>query len=306
MALANGNSAIRIGMNRTFHNGAGRQRDFTSPERLAQNLGDYFQWTLPHALPIPIDRFWISAAKDTDGTAHFIFPHGEPSLAVFRQSHDDGSLSDVKITLCLPAQKARWHEPAPNTELIAFRLKPELASAAFGVNMAECYDAQMAEQGASLINGGGRALIAAETGGVRDIANALFEEILRASQCIASTQSLEAEAARRIRAANGSISITALAQELDTTERTLRRRFKHTLGVSPKTYARQLRISAAAMLADHCIAPGWADIAVKTGFYDQAHMITEYKALTGSTPKETHAFRRALSGFSNTRTRLAS
>ena len=289
-----------------FHNGADRQRDFASPERLAQNLGDYFQWTLPHARPIPVDRFWVSAAKDTDGAAHFILPHGEPSLAVFRQTDGDGSLRDVKITLCLPAQKARWHEPAPNTELIAFRLAPEFASRAFGICMAECYDAQMAAHGASLINGGERALKAAEHGGVPEIASALFEDILRASQCIASARSLEVEAARRIRAVNGSISITALAQELDTTERTLRRRFKNTLGVSPKTYARQLRISAAAMLADHCITPGWADIAVKTGFYDQAHMITEFRALTGSTPKETHAFRRALSGFSNTGTRLAS
>ena len=172
--------------------------------------------------------------------------------------------------------------------------------------MAECYDSQMAEQGAALVSGGSRTLKAAETGGVHEIASALFTDILQASQRGASTQTLEAEAARRIRAANGSVSISTLAKELDTTERTLRRRFKNTLGVSPKTYARQLRITAAAILADHCITPGWADIAVKTGFYDQAHMIAEFKALTGSTPKEAHAFRRALSGFSNTGTRLAS
>ncbi|GAB3738940.1 hypothetical protein GCM10027598_67760 [Amycolatopsis oliviviridis] len=65
-------------------------------------------------------------------------------------------------------------------------------------------------------------------------------------------------------------------------ERQLRRRFLVAVGLSPKAYARVVRLHRAMALARSASAPDWADIAVRSGFYDQPHMIAEFRRAVGS------------------------
>ena len=44
--------------------------------------------------------------------------------------------------------------------------------------------------------------------------------------------------------------------------------------------------------------PDWADLAIETGFYDQAHLANEFRSLAGLTPGE--FWKRAVSGSSKT------
>jgi AraC-like DNA-binding protein len=62
----------------------------------------------------------------------------------------------------------------------------------------------------------------------------------------------------------------------------LLRAFQHTLGLTPHAYQTQARIRAAReMLRDtHSLA----DVAVETGFADQAHLTRAFKAIMGMTP----------------------
>lgn len=73
-------------------------------------------------------------------------------------------------------------------------------------------------------------------------------------------------------------------------ERQLRRRFESAVGLSPKRFARIVRLQEA--LRRSAAEPArWADVAVDAGYYDQAHMIAEFRALTGQTPAEAAATR---------------
>ncbi len=287
---------IRIGMERQFHNGFS---DHTQPE---QQLGDFHIWKLAKSHCLPVDRFWVSSASQTNAEPHFILPHGEPSLALMRKRDRFGFVVDIKIVICGPTKRARWHQPSPNSELIAFRLRPEFAAAAFQLDLGEIYDTDVATLGAPIVGDADRTRRAAETGGTADIAKALFHDLLAANRCGAFKQTIEAEAAYRIRESKGIVSISTLAAQLGADERTLRRRFKNTMGVSPKTYACQHRLSHAAVLADQSALPDWASIAVNSGYYDQAHMIADFNAMTGVTPRRAHKRRRKLSVFSNTAT----
>ncbi|MFC9252370.1 helix-turn-helix domain-containing protein [Amycolatopsis thailandensis] len=65
-------------------------------------------------------------------------------------------------------------------------------------------------------------------------------------------------------------------------ERQLRRRFLVAVGLSPKAYARVVRLHRAMALARASSAPDWAEIAVRSGFYDQPHMIAEFRRAVGS------------------------
>jgi AraC-like DNA-binding protein len=83
----------------------------------------------------------------------------------------------------------------------------------------------------------------------------------------------------------GETSIGLLATRLDISARTLRRRFRAATGLTPKQFARICRFRHAALTLIQSDHPGWAQVASGTGFADQAHLIHEFKDLTGLTPE---------------------
>jgi AraC-like DNA-binding protein len=85
-----------------------------------------------------------------------------------------------------------------------------------------------------------------------------------------------------LRASGGRIAIADLAAEVGWSRRHLTARFTAELGVSPKSAARVLRFERTCALLDRGL--GLADAAVAGGYYDQAHMTTEWRHLSGTTP----------------------
>lgn len=79
-------------------------------------------------------------------------------------------------------------------------------------------------------------------------------------------------------------SIAGLAIRLGISNRQLRRVFCDATGLSPKAYARALRLRRVLALARSAGKYPWASIAVAAGYYDQPHMIDDFRALAGATP----------------------
>jgi AraC-like DNA-binding protein len=78
-------------------------------------------------------------------------------------------------------------------------------------------------------------------------------------------------------------SIGRLARDLVTSERSLRQAFRDHVGVSPKRYARIARIRRVAAAAG---SEPWTRLAADHGFYDQAHLNAEFRALLRVSPSE--------------------
>jgi AraC-like DNA-binding protein len=68
--------------------------------------------------------------------------------------------------------------------------------------------------------------------------------------------------------------------------RHLERKFRREVGVTPKEYARTVRLHAALAAMESADPPGLAAIAQASGYFDQAHFSREFKRLTGFTPTE--------------------
>jgi AraC-like DNA-binding protein len=79
--------------------------------------------------------------------------------------------------------------------------------------------------------------------------------------------------------------VSEVADHLGVSERHRRRVFREAVGVSPKAFARLRRFQRAVRAAREDGAASWASIAAGAGYYDQAHLITEFRAIAGVTPR---------------------
>jgi AraC-like DNA-binding protein len=95
---------------------------------------------------------------------------------------------------------------------------------------------------------------------------------------------------RRLLASGGQASVAELAAETGWSERHLRSQFRHQIGLTPKAAARVVRFTRAhrsmRRLAGAGERPGLAELAVRCGYYDQAHLDREFRALAGCPPTQ--------------------
>ncbi|WP_338264027.1 helix-turn-helix domain-containing protein [Corallococcus caeni] len=83
--------------------------------------------------------------------------------------------------------------------------------------------------------------------------------------------------------------VADLARTLGVSERHLRRAFDDVLGMGPKSYARLVRFQRALQASSvqgqgQGARPDWGAIAAGAGYYDQAHLIADFRAVLGTTP----------------------
>lgn len=84
--------------------------------------------------------------------------------------------------------------------------------------------------------------------------------------------------------AKGRITIDRLARFLGMSCRHLERRFKTRIGVTPKQLCRNIRFKHVYKRIETSPHINWADLALSCGYYDQAHLINEFKYFTGASP----------------------
>ncbi|GGU84898.1 AraC family transcriptional regulator [Streptomyces litmocidini] len=90
------------------------------------------------------------------------------------------------------------------------------------------------------------------------------------------------EAWRLLERSAGTLQIHEVAAATGFSPRHLERLFQEQIGLGPKRLARILRLNRAIRLLTAGGRP--ADTAARCGYYDQAHLSTEFKAMTGMPP----------------------
>jgi AraC-like DNA-binding protein len=111
---------------------------------------------------------------------------------------------------------------------------------------------------------------------------AAIAERLELGACFDANTRLAQSAARRLE----SRSVASVADDLGVSERHLRRVFHEVVGLSPKAFFKLLRFERALKAAKDGGDSSWSDIAVGAGYYDQAHLIADFRSITGATPRE--------------------
>jgi AraC-like DNA-binding protein len=83
----------------------------------------------------------------------------------------------------------------------------------------------------------------------------------------------------------GNVTVKELACKLNISDRQLERRFLEVVGVSPKLFARMIRMNYVFKLLRSNPDLKWQDIIYLCGYYDQAHFIRDFKCFAGESPK---------------------
>lgn len=118
----------------------------------------------------------------------------------------------------------------------------------------------------------------------------LIDRVL--GECLAATRACSprvAWALARIEASDGLVDIGALARELGHSPRHLIAQFREQVGLPPKLAARLVRFDR---VVQHIRGGGrerWAELALRFGYFDQAHLVRDFRQFTGLTPTAARA-----------------
>jgi AraC-like DNA-binding protein len=96
-------------------------------------------------------------------------------------------------------------------------------------------------------------------------------------------------AARRIASTRGAVDLRTLARELGYSSKHVITLFRDGVGLTPMRYARLVRFEAMIAHLKSASSLSWSELALRCGYYDQAHLARDVRAFTGVTPTQTRA-----------------
>ena len=205
-------------------------------------------------------------------------PDGRTSL-LFR-AFEGGRTGDVWVAG--PKMRAKFKTATGITRIVSLQFKPGWSVALLGVPASELTDRIVpldevwGRVGHELCGD----LLAARSPAdeMAGIARALA---LRAGRSFETTSGQLARRAVRL-LEGGETRVESVADRLGVTARHLRRAFTENVGIGPKDFARTVRLQRAVRMG--ATSSDWARIAAEAGYYDQAHLIAEFRQLVGLTP----------------------
>lgn len=212
-----------------------------------------------------VECFWTRRDDGVAPREHRVLPDGCADL-VFDLGDGEGSaVGTMTKPLVFTAGAA---------EFLGVRFRPGRAAAFLRIPLAEITDARVP------LRDVWRRDITDELLSLEDRVGFLEAELLRR---LAPERDARVDAAiERIIAGAGRVE--TIAREIGISRQHLARQFQHHVGVSPKTFARVMRFRRviASPPAD------WADAAARHGYYDQSHLIADFRDLAGATPTAFH------------------
>jgi AraC-like DNA-binding protein len=90
----------------------------------------------------------------------------------------------------------------------------------------------------------------------------------------------------KINYCKGLISVKQLAEASFLSVKQFERKFSGLVGLMPKQFLRIVRFQNTLQMRNHKRFEDYTALAYQCGYYDQSHLINEFKLITGSAPKE--------------------
>ena len=259
----------------------------------------------PHPpLAMHVRCLWAFESSPADGAREIqtVVPDGYPEMVLHYgdRCHEIGAGGILKrqsrFVFAGQLSAALSLQPGAHAGMIGVRLQPVGARAFLGMSMLETTDRRLdladvwAHDSTDLIDATGNAnnvdvrLNVVERFLLKKLAQTRTKPDAAVSQGVGLLQSTE-----------GRLSIDALAARCGLSSRQLERRFLDEVGIPPRLLASIFRFRRVFDLLEQSQSGRWVSAAIGAGYFDQAHMIRDFKRFSGRQPE---AFYRSLNGLS--------
>ena len=252
---------------------------------------EYRETAPPRRLAPFVAAFWTLRGVQPEPCFDLVLPDRHAELVIhrtgrFREWHESGEVSEQATSLIAGVmERAVALSPAQQFETVGVRFTPlgpaPLCRHPLGVlsgRLTPAVDA-LSPAVSQVVTDAGQA------GSLEEALRILERGLTRLFARVAPVPETVAAAVRLIDRTSGTISMDRLVRLSGATSRQLERQFQACVGLPPKRYARIVRFQrAVSALVAAPLVPG-AELALRYGYYDQAHFTREFRAFTGWAPK---------------------
>ncbi len=253
----------------------------------------YREYPPPAVLAGHVSCFWTLEGESTwEAAPDRVIPDGCTELIWnladrFRRYAGSGGARRQEATLVVgQITRPIYLAPGRRISLVAVRFRPAALGAFLGgVHAAELTDLDLPLEdvvGHRLREVGDRLASAYSVERVHLLGEALTADLSRA----APVDPAVAAAVDWIAATGGRIRMGEVAGRVGLSRRHLERRFLAAVGLTPKRLARIVRFRSLLARLDEGDPSGWSGLATACGYYDQPHLIRDFRELADCTPGE--------------------
>lgn len=253
---------------------------------------DYQTFPVNECLSSFVECFWTLKGSESIGKEQVIVPDGKMEMIFhfgdhYRQHLPDGtSIIQPKCFVIGQLTEPLRIEPTGATDIFAARFHPQ-GFAPFTKLPLQQYENSALSLDKVFGQGGSKLekqiLKITNTEKCIDIIESfLLDKVTNRYD----TENLLQSTIELILKVKGKYTVEELSQMTQVNRRQIERRFRKTVGVSPKYLSRIIRLQTILKELLNKNYPNLTSLAHGEGYYDQAHFIKDFKAFTGQTPKQ--------------------
>lgn len=237
-----------------------------------------------------VELFWTLEARDAysrerilpRSSTELMFNLGEPAFL-----HGNGGETRRFAASWVAGlqQRPLDIESHPNARMAAIRFRPGGVLAFLGVPPSELTD-RVVEL--TDVFGSGAHELRERLASERSPESRLALLARAVERRLASGRPPRPEVRRALSAIGGSrgqVAVRDLVADSGFSHRAFSRRFQEEVGLRPKVFTRVVRFETAVARLDRP-PESWSEFALDSGYFDQAHMIREFRELAGATPTQ--------------------
>lgn len=247
----------------------------------------YAEHAPPDALAHVLHCVWTFEDDAAHAQPQRIVPDGRCELVVhFGAPFREAGAAQPQPRIVFAGQLTRplWIEATGPSGVVGARFHPATSRALLGLRMDEATDQRLDVEAllpdAAALAHSVRAAVTLQA--KRDaVCGFVARHCARGEPDPAVTDAVEA-----MQRAGGVIAVEKAAEHAGLGRRQLERRFLDAVGVSPALFANILRFRRVFDAIEHDSSRPWTDAAAAAGYFDQSHLIRDFRRFVGCTPTE--------------------
>ena len=249
----------------------------------------YTELPAPRPLDALVRCFWFLSGEGFGREPQVVVPDGRLEIILhladpfYRVDADSGEHVQSRALLSGQLTAPVTLRAGAVTDIVGIRFRTAAAKAVLALPLSELTD-RVESLGAIVPRLARSLFAAAERHRTPSARAAALSQVL--ARFVTRTPDALATAVIRSLDASEAPNVGLIADRFGVTARTLERKVRESTGLSPNVMRRVLRFRRAFRMLDSAPPGTWTRVALRAGYFDQAHLIRDFRQFAGAPPTE--------------------